>query len=294
MDMMNMISMTGYGRGQVSTKSLTYVVEMRTVNHRYLEIQLRLPSGWMALEEEIKKKIQRFVRRGRVELFFRLEGGQQGKKEIRVDWELLASLQKHKEQIERQMALPTPIQDLWVWKEILQVEESPLQLDEHRPYVLKVVDQACNQLHAMRQAEGAHLAQDLTARSKRLQQCRLAMVRLAEEAVHLYKERLHTRLQELLADHEQIEERLLTEVAILAERSDVTEELTRLESHLQQFQQVCQQEGPIGRRLDFLLQEMNREVNTIGSKAQHPEMSSWVVEAKSELEKMREQVQNIE
>jgi uncharacterized protein (TIGR00255 family) len=292
--MMKMRSMTGYGRGQVTTESLTYVVEVRTVNHRYLEIQLRLPSGWMALEEEIKKRIQRFVHRGRVELFLRLEGGQQGKKEIRVDWELLSSLQKHRQQIEQQMSLTTPIQDLWVWKEILQVEESPLQLDDHRPHVLAVVDQACQQLQAMRQAEGAHLAQDLKERSKHLHLCRLKMEQLAKETVHLHKERLQTRLQELLIDHERPEERLLTEIAILAERSDVTEELTRLESHLQQFEQVCQQEGPVGRRLDFLLQEMNREVNTIGSKAQHPQMSSWVVEAKSELEKMREQVQNIE
>lgn len=292
--MMKMRSMTGYGRGQVTTESLTYVVEVRTVNHRYLEIQLRLPSGWMALEEVIKKRIQRFVHRGRVELFLRLEGGQQGKKEIQVDWELLSSLQKQKQQIEQQISLSTPIQDLWVWKEILQVVESPIQLDEHRPYVLAVVDQACHQLQAMRQTEGAHLAQDLMARSKRLHQCRQEMACLAAKTVYLHKERLQTRLQELLADHELSEERLLTEVAILAERSDVTEELTRLESHLQQFQQVCQQEGPIGRRLDFLLQEMNREVNTIGSKSQHPQMSSWVVEAKSELEKMREQVQNIE
>jgi uncharacterized protein (TIGR00255 family) len=296
MERNKLFSMTGYGRGEAEAGGIRVLAEIRSVNHRFLEIVVRLPHGWMALEDAVKKKVQQTVRRGRVDVFISVEGTVLPERKVQVDWPLLESLIQAGRELEEKWGIhgDLSLSDLMQKPELWVIDEPKWDAEAHRETLLMAVEAACRELLDMRAREGEVLARDLTGRMHTL----LALVEKMEAEAPLVekqvKERFRSRLSEWLAGSDVEPERLLMEVAIWVEKADITEELTRLKSHAHQFLETLTQCEPVGRRLDFLLQEMNREVNTIGSKTPLKSISSWVVDCKSELEKMKEQVQNIE
>lgn len=292
----NAVSMTGFGRGEITTPDVQITTEIRTVNHRFLDIVLRLPQGFAAQEEWIRKQIRDSVRRGRVELSIYIKEEGVNGKQVVIDEELLQSyIQISQKLLDSGVVSGTlTIQDLWQKPELWKMEETKRNWEEYIEPVQESIEQALATLQQMRESEGQVLQLDLLQMLSSFEEIVEKILSIAPEATEQYRERLHRRLIELEANLEGLEDRLLAEVAIFAERTDITEELTRLVSHSEQFRLTFERDEPIGRRLDFLIQEMNREVNTIGSKSNHAKIALWVVECKSILEKMKEQVQNLE
>lgn len=290
-----LISMTGYGRGEVAQNGLRVVTEMRSVNHRFLEIVVRLPQGYLSFEESVRKIVAQSIKRGRVDVFISIEREESQEDPIQIDWKRLEKIVALGKEAEQKFNIPFSIR----WTDIIQnpdfwfIEEN-VDLNAHREPILQSVRQATHALFHMRKREGAVLAQDLEHHLKKLREIVEWIEGATSEVQQHIETRLKNRLTEMLKQTDIEMDRIVMEVAIWVEKADITEELTRLKSHTTQFQQMLKQQEPVGRKLDFLLQEMNREINTIGSKANHQAISSWVVAAKSELEKMKEQVQNIE
>ncbi|UWE02671.1 YicC/YloC family endoribonuclease [Laceyella sacchari] len=290
------MSMTGYGRGEVETAECRVTTEIRSVNHRFLDVVVRLPQGWMSLEEDIRRLVQSVVRRGRVDVFVSLEGMAPPERKVEIDWQFVESFMaagsalQHKWGIEPQLTLADLIHkpEFWI------IEEVKRDVEEYKDICLKAVEQACIRLKEMRMREGLRLAEDVSARLAELMKI-VGQIEAEVPQIKTHVEsRLMARLSEMLADVDTPPERVVAEVAIWVDKADITEELTRLKSHAEQFQAALKQPEPVGRRLDFLVQEMNREVNTIGSKANLHTISAFVVDCKSVLEKMKEQVQNME
>lgn len=289
-------SMTGYGRGECIVDNVRYVVEMRSVNHRFAEIVVRLPAGWNILEDPVRKQVQQVVRRGRVDVWITVDSEGALQRSASVDWQLATSIVGAAEEIKKRLNLPGSfgVGALLAFPDVLLLQESQVDPERHAAPLLSAVGDATSELLRMRIREGKVLRGDLEGRIQGLQQKIDSLSQRAPLVVEEYRARLASRLREFLDGREFDEDRVLLEAALFAEKADIQEELTRLASHVEQFSGALHSEEPVGRRLDFLLQEMNREINTIGSKASDQFISSQVVECKSELEKMREQVQNIE
>ncbi|MHB8771952.1 MAG: YicC/YloC family endoribonuclease [Syntrophales bacterium] len=291
-------SMTGYGRAEAGILGRKFVVEMKSVNHRYLEVSLRLPGMLLALEPEIKKRIGEQFIRGRVEASIRVDsdGSDEGGGRYTLNGALArnyhALLVQMKEEL--QLADPVTLATMAGFRELF-VPAEPLQ----DPALLweglaGVLDQAIGMLAKMREREGDSLARDLTARLGMVAAVLEEIAGRAPQVVLEYQRRLGERIRELTGSLVIDDARLLQEVAIMAERSDITEEIVRFRSHIEQFTDLLQAGDGTGRKIDFLIQEMGREVNTIGSKSSDAAVSRSVIEIKSELAKLREQVQNIE
>lgn len=287
--------MTGFGRGVTTTKHFQLTVEIRAVNHRFLEINTKFPKEWMESEVVAKKMLSDAVSRGKIDVIIFLKELHDTEQTIQINWSLLnAFLQAKKE-----LSQTVPIEEKWTMQEIvsldqvLQVEKIEFMQDEIIDAVKNALAEAIQNLIAMRDREGQGLQQVMLQYKADLE-AQIAEIRqYAPLAVEKYRERLMSRLEEV-ASGQSLDDRLLTEVAIFAERIDITEELDRLESHFNQLSETLTENIAIGRKLDFIMQEMNREINTIGSKNQSTQCSAAVVQAKTILEKMREQVQNIE
>jgi uncharacterized protein (TIGR00255 family) len=298
-NMMNQISiqsMTGYGQSDCEVGGVQLQVEVRSVNHRFLEISFRLPPGWGGMEEEIKSLLRHYLKRGKVNLSLAFEETTHSLRKWEVDWELADGWIQAAKTLQQRYGLAGEISfgQLLQQPELLRLEEANIQVEMARQPALQAVEAAVQSLVKMRRREGQALALDLQTRLQALEQLAAEMDERAPSVVSHYRKRLHERLKDFLSHAALDEDRILAEAALFAEKADITEELTRLRSHIAQFREVLVREEAVGRRLDFLIQEMNREVNTIGSKAQDAPISNRVVECKSELEKMREQVQNIE
>lgn len=291
-----LVSMTGFGVGRVHDDQVSVVVEARSVNHRYFEPYIRLPRGYMALEEKIRTEVAKRIQRGRVEISVLIEDFTLRGRTVTLDSHLLRSY--HAALTEARQHVPVEgeltAEALLSVPELFQIRESPVDPDSVWPWVGEAVGQAIDAVVQMRKAEGARLQQDILGRLSVFAECVAKIADRAPTVVEVYRERLVQRLAEWHRDITVDESRLSAEVAFMAERSNIDEEIVRLRSHIAAFENTCAAEGPVGRKLDFLLQEMNREVNTIGSKASDGEIAGYVVDAKAELEKMREQVQNIE
>jgi len=293
-----MRSMTGFGHAVREADGLRIRVDMKSVNHRYLDISVRMPREWITLEDTVRQIVQREVRRGRVEVTvaFRRESAAAGG--LQVDWALAEAWIGACEELGRRYGLPgrPEVRDLLLIPDLVKFGDPLAEPDEPVREALRAcAEEAARELAAMREAEGAALRADLLERLSLLESMHGKLAGLYPEAIRQHQERLRGRVRQLLADAGSFDERLFAmEAAVLAERADIAEELTRLASHLRQFRTTLDSGEPVGRRLDFLLQEMNREANTIGSKSMDASISAWVVEIKAELEKMREQVQNIE
>lgn len=291
-------SMTGYGQAHVSRDGASVVAEARSVNQRFLDISTRMPREWLSLEEEIKKAVARYVKRGKVELSIAWEQTSSARSRASVNWELANEYYEAYQQIAERFRLPArPLTaiELMNLPEVTKIEEEKENLEKYQNLILQAVDSACQQLYHMRQSEGQRLREDLIQRIRAIKRHAEEIETRAPSVARDYKERLELRMKEFLADKWEADEgKLLTEVAIFAERASIDEELTRLYSHCEQFLATLNENDSVGRKLDFLAQEMNREINTIGSKANDLTISRKVVELKAELEKIREQVQNIE
>lgn len=279
----------------METKNFAVTVEIKSVNHRFLEYNMRMPRQLLMIEDKIKKKISEHVNRGRVEVFITLTGTGYINSKVNVDWQLLDEFFHSIKAIQEKYKLDGQItlHDLIAREEFISVDEEHSGNEEVEDLILTAVERATKQLREMRMMEGKVLEKDIHNQLIELSNKVSGLREHAPNIVHQYAERLQKRMVDFV-DGAIDESRLVTEIAIFADKADINEELTRLQSHIDQFVKIMKLQELIGRKLDFLLQEMNREVNTIGSKANDSGVAKEVVDMKSLLEKMKEQVQNIE
>jgi uncharacterized protein (TIGR00255 family) len=290
-------SMTGYGRAEATGFGYQILAEIKAVNHRYAEVVVRMPRDYLLFEDRIKKTVLERVSRGRLDVYLTIERTEEKARTVVIDEELALQLKAAADRLAERLGLEQSVTVAHLLKQegVVTVTESAEDPESLGDLVLGTVRDATDALLKMRLYEGERLQNDLALRLTRLGQIVDHLEARSPLVVTEYKERLETRLREMLEGKVHVEEaRLLTEVAVFADRASIVEELVRLRSHLEQFASILQAEEPVGRKLDFLVQEMNREVNTIGSKANDLAVSQHVVEAKSVLEQIREQVQNVE
>jgi uncharacterized protein (TIGR00255 family) len=290
--------MTAFGRGEAENAGCKMSVELRTLNHRFLDFHLRIPRSLMGLEERLRQLISTYIARGRVELSIALDYTGQKPRTLIADQALLQDAAAILTSIQDTWALPEP----WSWDQLLGFPEvvslketSPADDDALWSALGPATQQALEVVDGMRRREGKFLQVELEEILQRVMSQVKVIAQRAQAVPQACRDKVSARLAQLLPETNQLDpQRLAQEVALLADRSDITEELARLRSHLEQFQATLAAKKPIGRKLDFVLQEMNREVNTIGSKAAEIGISQAVIEMKSDLERLREQVQNIE
>ncbi|MDX5476245.1 MAG: YicC family protein [Bacillaceae bacterium] len=290
-------SMTGYGRAEMRKDECFMAVEMKSVNHRFCEISLKVPKQLLSIEEKIKKVIYNDIHRGRLEVYLTLEGKNINGKQLEVDWHLLDKYVQTFQAVQTKFSLNNALEvsDLLQIVGAFQVKEVAILDSEIEIQLLEMVRKATYELVSMREQEGLQLSKDILVQLNYIEAALMEITKQAPTVIHSYRERLEKKLKDFLGNHYVIEEqRLLTEVAILADKADINEEVTRIQSHIQQMKKSFNSNEPIGRKLDFLVQELNREINTIGSKGNDAIISSQVVEMKTRLEKIKEQVQNIE
>ncbi|UOQ43108.1 YicC family protein [Halobacillus salinarum] len=290
-------SMTGYGRKSLEVEGMQLHVEIRSVNHRFLDISTKLPRNLLFLEEKLKRLIRYHLSRGRVDLYVTLEGQGLVKRTLHVDWNIADQYIERLVDMKKRYELTGEITVDMVTRleHVFSVQEKEEDSSILHSNLLQAVQESLDRLSTMRSEEGRSLEADLTSRCQKISAVLQKLEDRRPSVVEEYKERIRQRIEaytkeEVLAE----QSRVLQEVALLAEKGDVTEELTRLKSHLDQFSKTLQKQESIGRRLDFIVQEMHREVNTIGSKSNDNLVTEWVVELKSEIEKLKEQVQNVE
>lgn len=288
-------SMTGYGRQESLAHGKKITVEIKSVNHRFLDLSVKLHSSYSFLEDRIKKEVQKSVSRGKVDLYLHIEN-QQGDKAISVNEGFAKSYCEALRRLKKSLSLPGRIDVALISR---NSEVFSYQKPEEDPEVLwadvkAALDAALADFVEMRSREGARLAEDLTERGKLVLSIVEQIEAQAPRIVKEYEERLGEKIREVLGDTQMDESRVLTEVAIFADRVSFNEEVVRLKSHFEELSNLLAKTEPVGRKLDFLIQEMNREINTTGSKCNDIAVSRMVVDVKAELEKIREQVQNIE
>jgi uncharacterized protein (TIGR00255 family) len=288
-------SMTGFGRGKKESNHLTVTVEIKSVNHRFCEISVRMPRQLLMFEDKIKKVILQYVKRGRIEVFVNVEGEGLTKKKLQVDWQLLSDYYQNLQDANERFSLQDHVTLLQLFnlEGVTEIVEEETGNEEIEQLLIDATHEAALQLKGMRELEGQALLNDIKDQLSLLSESALKIKMAAPEVVEQYRERMVKRVSEFLQGVID-EARILTEVAIFAEKADINEELKRINSHIEQFTATMHSNVPIGRKLDFLVQELNREINTIGSKANDSRIALHVVEMKSALEKIKEQVQNIE
>ncbi len=289
-------SMTGYGRGGAEAERFTLSTEVRTVNSRFLDVRLRLPRELNALDAQVRALVGRFFRRGQVDLSVRVKSVGAGESGVAIDAEAATGYAREAERLRQQLGLQGELElsTLLGLPGVARLREPELEQAAVAPALLRAAEEACVQALAMRAREGAALEAELRERLSGLGAAVAAIEARADEVERGVRARLEKRLGALAPEIEIDPARLAQEVVLYSERMDVTEETVRLRSHLAQFEEALALPGPVGRKLEFLLQEIGREVNTIGSKAADAPLSRVVVELKTELEKLREQVLNVE
>jgi uncharacterized protein (TIGR00255 family) len=289
-------SMTGYGRAEAVLQGRNIAVEAKSVNHRFLEISLRLPSALFPLEMEFKKKVGERFKRGRIEIFIRLEGEGTDVSKVNLNLEIAHNYFDVLNRIKEEFGLQDTIslKTLTGFRDIFTPPAETQLNPEFLSQMESSMQEALAMLMKMRQEEGLAMYQDMEMRLNVIREILVTIKLRAPQVVLEYQKRLTERIKELTAGHALDDIRLAQEVALLAEKSDITEEIVRLQSHISQFVSLLQSDEAEGKKIDFLLQEMNREINTIGSKSNDFEITRQVIEVKSELSKLREQAQNIE
>lgn len=293
-----MNSMTGFGRATQIVDGLQCIIEIKSVNSRFLDLNIRSPKQVNSVEHSIRKCIQKTIHRGKVDVFVTLQDVADREKQFIINsslkhqiQDLLVSEGFYREPQEVPLSAVMAISNDWV-----QIQDSEVTEDVLQSLVTDTTTNALNALVSMRQSEGIHIQQDLLHRLSQMTNIIEDINSHKADAVIAYKENLRTKMMDYVEGLDIIanEDRLLQEVAIMADKTDITEEIVRFRSHVVQLTNTLKMDEPIGRKLDFIIQEMNREVNTIGSKAMDITLTDHVVQLKCELEKVREQVQNIE
>ncbi len=284
-------SMTGFGQAEVQG----YHVEIKGVNHRFKDIRVKLPRDLSALEIQVRDKVSGNINRGKVDVTVARTPSIDTKEGLSINWNLAQTCYEDLSKMAGTFGGEVTFRDILLVPGVLA--EKTTQVEEQWIILEEAVKEALDAFTRARETEGSNLKADIQVRVKTLLGMKDAMKALATDMTSVYKERLHANLNALLSDKPSVidEVRLEQEVALLADRSDITEELVRLESHIRSLEDTMNlNTGPIGRHTDFILQEISREVNTIGSKSQITGISRLVIDAKTEIEKIREQVQNIE
>jgi uncharacterized protein (TIGR00255 family) len=289
-------SMTGFGRGEGETTLGKVFVETRSVNHRYCDINIKLPKRLTPFETRIKEIIRDQVSRGRIDIFLKLENLGEENVQLSVDLHLAEKYYQALQSLKESLHLKDKItlELIAGAKDVITVKEETGDLEPFWQEVLPILKRSFQDLDNMKRSEGGTLAKDLHQRLERIAQQLEEIKHLFPSRLEAYQNRLHERVRSLLGGIDVDLSRFQQEVALLAERTDITEEIVRAGSHLSQFVTLLKAEEPVGRKMDFLLQEIHREVNTVSAKTNDAGISQRVVEIKAELEKIREQVQNIE
>lgn len=288
-------SMTGYGRAKLSKDDREYQIEIKSVNHRYLDISVRIPKQLSYLEETIKKEIAKKVKRGKIDVFVTFENNSLEGKEIKINTELAkAYIDELKKLAEKENILSDiQVTEISKYPDVLNIQSS--QDDEKiTEEVLEAITIATDNLVQMRETEGNKISEDLLKRLNIINKKVEEIAKLSTGLIEEYVVKLEERINEILKNQEIDKTRLAQEVVIYADKCSIEEEVTRLNSHISQFKNLLNSNEAIGKKLDFIIQEMNRETNTIGSKANNLEITNGVIDIKTEIENIREQVQNIE
>ncbi len=288
-------SMTGYGRGQASAEGLSFSVEIKTVNHRYGDVTVKSPRLLSAYENDIKKRVAAVLKRGKIDIFISQDNSSQLVARPCVDEKMVSAYLGVFENLKEVSGLTgdLSLEFLASQRDVLVVKEAEFSAEDLVDCLMSALDRALDAVLEMRVKEGAATAQDIEARFNVLVELLGGIRERAPEVPKEWQQKLQERLNRLY-DNGGDPQRIAQEIAIFADRCDISEELTRFDSHLQQFRELMLLEEPVGRQLDFLVQELNREANTMGSKSNDAALTRQVVALKSELEKIREQVQNIE
>lgn len=289
-------SMTGYGRSECTIHDRTLVIEVKSVNNRYLDCNVRLPRVYICAEDGVQRRVKESISRGKVDVYVNIEHNSEEAVSVTVNQPVaagyLAALRSMAESFQLEEDITVSL--LSRFPDVFRVDKVPENLEELTADIHAVTESALADFDAMRSREGEKLYADLMGRLETLEDYTKQVELRSPQTVAEYRARLTEKLLEVLADRQLDESRVLTEAAIFADKVAVDEETVRLHSHIAQFRDMLAGGSPIGRKLDFLIQEMNRETNTIGSKCNNLEISTIVVNMKAEIEKMREQVQNIE
>ena len=291
-----MMSMTGFGKAEISTKLGTFAVEVSSVNNRFLEVQIRQPRPFTPLENNLRELVAKYVNRGKIQVFVAFEESSVSASKYAINMEALAAYHRQLTKLKRDLKLAGEVElrELLVLPEV--AEPRPLTLDQELIWagLQKAADKALRDMVRMRLREGAALAKEFAARLEVLTRLTRQLIEDSSGAVRKYREKLTVRLDELLGGRVVDQVRIEEEIALMAERTDITEECTRLLSHIDQCRKKLREKGAVGKTLNFILQELNREANTVASKSTEIEISRASIAIKDEVEKMREQIQNIE
>ncbi len=289
-------SMTGYGRAERTLDGRTVTVELRSVNNRYLDCNVRMPRLYLFAEEGFKAQVQKTISRGKVDVFITLEGAGTQALAVSVNRPVADGYYAALRELAELYGLngDIPISLLSRFPDVLLAEKAEEDADQTAQEISAALTQALLDFDQMRTREGAKLEEDILSRAARIEELVEQVKSRSPETVSEYRARLEERMNEVLANLQLDPARILTEAAIFADKVAVDEETVRLTSHIAQLREMLSQGGAIGRKLDFLIQEFNREANTIGSKCSDMEIAGLVVEMKAEIEKIREQVQNVE
>lgn len=289
-------SMTGYGRSEQIVDGRAVIVEIKSVNHRYFEFSCRTTRGYSFLEEKLKSFLQGRITRGKVDAYISVEALESAQTQVLVNHSLAEGYVQALRELAERYGLRDDISVSTVsrYSDIFSVHKAPEDEEAVWNSVQQAAEEALKNFLAMREAEGERLRADVLSRAGTIMKLVDEIETRSPQTVAEYQERLRQKIQELLGDNTVDEQRLLTETAIFADKVAVAEETVRLRSHFRQMEEMMKTDAPIGRKLDFLVQEMNREANTIGSKAVDSKIAYLVVDIKAEIEKIREQIQNIE
>ena len=289
-------SMTGYGNAKISGDSITASVELRSVNNRYLETSVRMPRAFLALEDEVKSTVKQHISRGKVDLFISIDSSAADSIAVSVNGKLAEAYVNAIRQMSDTYDLPFDLTSASLGRlpDVLSVEKEETENERISRVLHEALESALTDFDEMRSREGKKLQADIASKLETIETIVAAIEKETPETVALYRSRLEQKLQEVLQSKEIDESRILMEAAVFADRIAVDEELVRLKSHLAQMNSFLEEGSPIGKKMDFLIQEFNREANTIGSKCQNSGIAHTVVELKAEIEKIREQIQNIE
>ena len=292
----NLLSMTGYGSAKGTVEGQTITVELKSVNNRYLDCSVRLPRNLLFAEDAVKQAISAGVSRGKVDVFVSAQSSQDSGTAVTVNEELARGYRDAVAHIAETLGLESGLNAFSVarFPDVLSVERRELDKDKAVVALAEITARAVEEFNSMREREGERLRADMLSKLETIETLVSVVEERSPQTVREYRERLEARLRDVLADRALDEQRVITEAAIFADRTAVDEETVRLRSHIAQFRAMLQEGSPIGRKMDFLVQEFNRESNTIGSKCSDAALAKVVVDLKSEIEKIREQLQNVE
>jgi len=289
-------SMTGYGKGEAQVDHLALSVEIKTVNHRYADITVKLPRTLMALENEVRRQVGQVLRRGKIDVYVNFGQADESVIVPTINKPLAEAYNELFTHLRNDLGLSggVSLEMLVAQKDVVQMREAESSIEGARNTLQQALERALEQVSVMRRTEGEATTQDLNERLSQLEALLAEIERRAPTIPREWQGKLMERLNRLQQNVEYDPQRVAQEVALFADRCDISEEITRFRSHLAQFRSLFSDAEPVGRRMDFLVQELNREVNTMGSKSNDADLTRVVVALKAELEKIREQVQNVE